>query len=190
MIVPTSELVQALRVQGGEPKISLGEIAAGMGGRGNGLLLLALALPEMIPMVGLSLLIAVPIFVIGACMLLDGDDTVLPGWIRRRRIKRSLVDGAIDKTLPMLRWLDRISRPRWHALAQAGRLHGVVCILMAVVLAIPIPGVNILAALGVGGIGIGMLQRDGVLILAALACSTFALAGTVLVFTGAASLFG
>lgn len=185
----TSELVRKLRDLGEGETVTLGEIGNALKGRAYGLVLLALALPELIPMVGLSAILAAPILVIGAYMVWHGRETTLPRWVRRRSIKRSRLETAIDKSLPMLRRLDRVSRPRWHGLAGATRPQGVVCILMAVVLAVPIPGVNILAAFGVAGIGVGMLQHDGVVIALAFASSLLATGGTVAVFTGAAALF-
>lgn len=186
---PTSELVRELRDLGEGETVTLGEIGNALKGRAYGLVLLALALPELIPMVGLSVVLAAPILVIDAYMVWHGRETTLPRWVQRRSIKRSRLETAIDKSLPMLRRLDRVSRPRWHALAGATRPQGVVCILMAVVLAVPIPGVNILAAFGVAGIGVGMLQHDGVVIALAFASSVLAAGGAVAVFTGAAALF-
>lgn len=186
---PTSELVRELRDLGEGETVTLGEIGNALKGRAYGLVLLALALPELIPMVGLSVILAAPILVIGAYMVWHGRETTLPRWVQRRSIKRSRLETAIDKSLPMLRRLDRVSRPRWHGLAGATRPQGVVCILMAVVLAVPIPGVNILAAFGVAGIGVGMLQHDGVVTALAFASSLLAAGGTVAVFSGAAALF-
>lgn len=185
---PTAELLQALRDRGGGERITLGEIAEATAGRAHGLMLLLLALPETIPMVGLSAVIALPIAVIGGHMALYGAEAPLPRWLRERSIRRSLVEAAIDKAMPVIRWLDRISRPRWPALAEAHRLQGAICVVLAVVLAAPIPGINILAAFGVAGIGLGMLQRDGLVVAAALVSAGLALAGTAGVLVGGGAL--
>jgi hypothetical protein len=183
----TADLVAELR-SGGSDIVRLGQIAQKLDGRANGVFLLVLALPEMIPMVGLSAILATPILVIGAYMLVDGNTNRLPKWIDQRRIKRSRIETAVDRSLPLLRKLHRISRPRWPRLACAVRLHGLLCMLLAVVLAIPIPGINTLAASGVAGIGIGTVQRDGVVIAAALLAGVLAIAAAAAVLTGAANL--
>ncbi len=153
-------------------------------GRALGLLLLLLALPETIPVVGLSAVLATPIFVIGCYMLIHGDQPELPNWLLRRSIDGARVAAVLDRAMPTIQRLDRISRPRLPLLAGAGRLHGTVCILMAVLLAAPIPGINIVAAFSVAIIGIAIVQRDGALVALSVVLATLALAGTAVVLTG------
>jgi len=198
----TSELVLALsrELQREEPenevpsseeehrpgRITLHEIAAATEGRSHGLMLLLIALPETIPMIGLSLILAAPVFFIGVLMVRHGPSFPLPGWLGRRSLKRSLLEGTIQRTLPALRRLDRLLKPRWTRLVEAGRLQGVVCVLMAVVLAVPFPGPNILAAFSVAGIGLGILQHDGMAIAAAFGMAVL----TLLVIAGAVTGVG
>jgi hypothetical protein len=187
---PVSEIVSAILEESAGERIPLSDITSQMKGRAHGLLLFVLALPETIPMIGLSAILAVPIFVIGAHLVVRGSDATLPRWIVRRSIRRSHLESAFGKARPVLRRLERVSRPRLHRLARASRLQGTVCLLMAVVLAIPFPGINILAAFGVAGIGLGMLQGDGILVAAACASSLLALAGMVAVVSGIVALAG
>ena len=184
------ELLQDLRERLEGERVTVDTIAEGTGRRGHGLLLLVLALPETIPMVGVSAVLAVPILLLGLGMLWHGVEVPLPGILARRTIRRDLVERAIDRALPLLRRLERVLRPRWPALAQAGRVQGIACVLLAVVLAVPVPGVNFLAAVGVAGIGLGILQRDGVAITVALVSGTLAVGGLVAVFLGAGALIG
>jgi hypothetical protein len=165
-------------------RISLQEIAEATQGRSHGLLLLLLALPETIPMVGFSLILAIPIFLIGILMVRHGPSFPLPRWLGRRTMKRSLLNSTIDRTLPALRRLDRILKPRRTRMVEAGRLQGVVCIVMAVVLAVPLPGPNIMAAFAVAGIGLGILQQDGSAIAAAFGMAVLTLVVIAGVVTG------
>jgi hypothetical protein len=167
-------------------RITLHEIASATKGRSHGLMLLLLALPETIPMIGLSLILGLPIFLIGILMVRHGPSFPLPRWLGRRTLKRSLLDKTIHRTLPALRRLDRFLKPRWTRLAEAGRLQGVVCVLMAVVLAVPFPGPNILAAFSVAGVGLGILQQDGMAIAAAFGMAVL----TLLVIAGAVTGVG
>jgi hypothetical protein len=185
---PTAELLRSLRESGEDGRLSLGEIAEATQGRAFGLVLLVLAIPETIPMIGLSAILATPIVLIGVFMLWTGEEGRLPGWLARRSIDRSLARRGIDRAIPLLERMDRVARPRWGPLARASRLQGAVCVVMGVVLAIPMPGVNILAAFAVAGVGLGILQRDGMLVAAALLSGALALAGFVAVVTGAAAV--
>jgi hypothetical protein len=186
----TSDLLEEIEEKEGGDRISLGEIADITGGRAFGLLLLILALPETIPMIGLSAILAAPIFVLGGALLIRGDDPSIPGWVRDRSVPREKVRGAIRRTRRVVAWLDRVSRPRWPRMANAARLQGAVCILMAVVLAIPIPGINIVAALAVALTGVGILQRDGLVTAAAAVAALAAAFGFALVGLGAWTTVG
>jgi hypothetical protein len=180
---PISTILTELVAEAGE-RISLGEMAERMRGRAFGMILLVFALPETIPMIGFSLILAIPIALVGGYMLAHGEEVVLPAWIRRRSIKRRLVAAAVVKVLPLLRWIERVSRPRWLRLAGACRLQGAVSLAMALILALPIPGVNFLAAVGVFGTGLGMILRDGRIIAIAFAFATLAAAGTAALLLG------
>jgi len=181
----TSDLLEEIEGQDGGERISLGEIAEVTGGRAIGLLLLILSLPETIPMIGLSAILAAPILVLGGALLIQGDDPTIPDWVRDRSLPRDKVDGAIRRTRRVMAWLDKVSRPRWSGMAHAARLQGAICVSMALVLAIPIPGVNIIAALAVALTGIGILQRDGLVITGAAVAAVAAAVAFGLVGAGA-----
>lgn len=186
----TSELLAEIREQDGGERISMGEIADATDGRAFGLLILILSLPETIPMIGLSAVLAAPIVVLGVSLLVRGDDPPLPAWVQRRTLPRDKVQGAIRRTRRIVAWLDRVSRPRWPRLAHAARLQGLVCVAMGIVLAIPFPGINIVAAAAVAGTGIGVLQRDGVMIAGATAAALVAAVLFGVVGVGAWSVVG
>ncbi|TVR53294.1 MAG: exopolysaccharide biosynthesis protein [Gemmatimonadales bacterium] len=186
----TGDLLKKIEEMEGEDQIPVGEITEVIGGRAHGLVLLILSLPETIPMVGLSAILAAPILILGVVLVIRGADPPVPEWVRRRSLPRKKVQGAIRRTRPVVRWLDRVVRPRWNRLATAGRLQGTICIVMALLLAIPIPGVNILAAAAVAGVGLGILQRDGLVIAMAAGAALLALLGFSAVVAGAWGLLG
>jgi hypothetical protein len=165
-------------------RVTLGELLARTRGRAFGLILVVFALPETIPMVGFSLILAIPIALVGGYMLAHGEEVALPGWVRRLSMKRKHVRAAVIRMLPVLRWAERVSRPRWLHLAGACRLQGAVVVLMAIVLALPIPGLNFLAAAGVFGTGLGMLLRDGRIVAVAFGSAALAGVGTAAVLLG------
>lgn len=171
-----------------EERLTLGEVAGRMRGRAYGLILLVLALPEVIPMIGLSLILAIPIALVSGHMLVRGNEMALPGFLRNRSVKRAYLRNPLARASRVLGWLERISRPRWPRLATATRLQGAVCVVMSVILALPVPGLNILAAFGVFGTGLGVLQRDGVIVAIAFGSATLAAAGMAAVTLGIVTL--
>jgi hypothetical protein len=184
----TSDLLEEIAELEGDDRISLGDIADVVGSRAHGLILLALSLPETIPMVGLSAILAAPIFVLGVVLTLRGEDPPVPGWVRRRTLPRDKMQGAIKRTRRVVKWLDRISRPRWNRMARAGCVQGVLCVLMAIILAIPIPGINLVAAASVAALGLGILQRDGAAVSVAVVLGIAAIAGFAFVVSGSWSM--
>jgi hypothetical protein len=182
--VSASEALEAVleKVEGDE--VSVGQLIDETEGRAHGIVLLTLSVPEAVPMIGLSAVLALPILGIGVVLLVKGGNPPIPRWVRERTFRRKKVDSAIRKVIPALRRVERGSRPRWPRAASASRVHGLICIAMSVILAIPVPGINALAALAVGAVGLGILQRDGLAIAVAGALATFATLGFVAVFGG------
>jgi hypothetical protein len=190
----TSELLTTLASRSTAERVRLGEIVEGAGLRAYGFALMLVALPEALPLpiVGITAVVALPLAVISAYMVVRGTDRPLPSWVRRRSIKRSLLQAIVAKATPLLRRVERVARPRprWQQLAQADRILGSACLVLAVVIALPIPFGNILPALCIVGIALGMLQRDGIITVGALAASIVTVAGmtTVVLLTGQALL--
>ena len=182
--VPASDLLLDLRNREGGDELTVGEIADATGGRIPGLVFVVLGLPETIPMVGFSAILAAPIFLAALGLALRGQAGPLPRWLRRKKIKRALFQRAVDRGLPWIRRLERMAKPRWPGLAAAHRLHGLVGMLLAIVLAVPIPGLNIIAAFGTVGLGIGIIQRDGKLIAWAVVAAVVTSVGTAAVLSG------
>ncbi len=185
---PTWELLEEIQEMDGGDRLGVGEITEVIGSRAHGLILLVFSLPETIPMVGLSAILAAPIFVIGVALILKGADPGVPGWVRNRSLPRDKAQGAIRRLRRVVQWLDRILKPRWARLARAGRLQGMICVGMAILLAIPIPGINVVAAVAVAGVGLGILQRDGLVIGISVVLATVAAVLFGLAVSGAGSL--
>lgn len=184
MNTPASELLLNLQNRKHGKYLTIGEISDAMSGRIPGVVFVVFGLPETIPMVGFSAIIATPIFLTAVWLALKGEGVFLPQWLRRKKIKSELFHRAMDRGIPLIRRLERVSKPRWPDLASAYRLHGLLGMLLAIVLAVPIPGLNILSAFAVVGLGIGIIQRDGKLIALSTSITVIVTAGTIAVLSG------
>jgi hypothetical protein len=153
----------------GAERVTVGEVLDGAGARIYGLALLLFALPEAIPFpaIGLSGIVAIPIIVVSGSMLLFGMQHRLPAWVRRRSIKRSWVEKLVEKGAPLVRRVERVSHPRLKWWAEAGRPLGLLCIGLSLLMAVPVPFSNVAPGLAVVAIGMGIFQRDGLLVLLA-----------------------
>lgn len=160
---------------------TFGDVMQFAGPRAYPLILLVFALPEALPLpvAGMSTILAVPLLLISLQMMVNGPEPRLPAWLNGRRISLRLFKTGSAMIGNLLRRIERLSRARWPSLARRTRLVGAVCFLLAAVIALPIPFGNMLPALCVIGMAVGMLQRDGVLVAVSMAAGGLVLSGLV-----------
>ena len=172
-------------------RASIGSIMAGLGARAHGLALLLFAAPNLTPgpsMPGFSTVLAIPLVIVAAQMVLGLPGLWLPGFIARRTLSRKFCTGFVDKLTPIVVRIDRVLRPRLHGLTTpfAQRLLGLVALAMAALLLVPLPFYPLLPAFGMVVLALGLLARDGAAILAAilLAVASGVLLAVVIRFFG------
>jgi hypothetical protein len=169
----TSEiLLDFARTFPGE-RVRLADLDRLLADRAFGFLLLIFALPNTLPLgiPGLSTLTGIPLGLVAVQMVLGMRAPYLPRWLGERSLSRKDFRRLIEKTAPWLRRLERFMKPRWRVFRTlaAERSVGAFCLLLAVVLALPIPFGNLLPAIGVALISLGLIEEDGLLVSAGLA---------------------
>jgi hypothetical protein len=174
------------------------DVLDALGDRAYALLIVLLGLPNCLPMPPPIPLICGLLLAAVAIQLLIGlERPWLPRNLTERSIERSLVENAARRALPWLARIERFSRPRFvllqHALAL--RLVGVVVLAMALGLLVAAPFVGqIPIGLGVCLVGLGLVERDGVVVAAGALVGVFGLmlsAGfAYAILRGVAALFG
>lgn len=164
----------------GTGQLRLSEVVAALGDRGYGLLIFILALPNVLPLYipGLSAVFGVPLGLIALQMMVGLPRPWLPQALLRRQIRRQEFATVTQRILPWLMRLERILKPRLPALTSpwAERAIGLFALMLAVMLALPIPltGIPLGAALAL--MGIGLLERDGFVLMAGVAAGILAVA--------------
>jgi hypothetical protein len=181
--VPASEILRRLAA-GEEQSISIGSVVSAAGSRVHGLALLLLALPDALPLPipSVSAIIGVPLLLISAHLAIFGDNSRLPQKVEASHIPRAALAGVARYLVPFLSRLEQISEPRWRPLIQRERLIGIVCVYLSLILLLPIPFMNTPPAMCLAAIGLGMIQRDGLLVAGGFvgtALTTAALVGAV-----------
>lgn len=164
--------------------LTLGDLLEATGSRAHGVALLLLSLPEALPLPvpSASAVLGVPLVLISAHLVLFGERATLPRRLRARTLPAWLLGLLRERVAPVLARAERLSRARWMPLARGDRLLGVVCTYLSVLLLLPLPFFNVPPALCLVLIAWGMVQRDGLAVLAGLAATaamTAALAGLV-----------
>ncbi|WP_370674520.1 exopolysaccharide biosynthesis protein [Pleomorphomonas sp. PLEO] len=170
--------------------VSLGDLIHRLGASGFGLALIALALPAMIPIPGPFGMVTGSCLVLIACQMLIGyHRLVLPRFLADRHVTANGVKSVIMRALPWVKRLEAMVREgRWRSLTgrSSHMLVGIPVLLLAVVLALPIPFGNIGPVASLLVIGLSLVARDGLALMLGLVLSlaTFIWTG-VLIFAGA-----
>jgi len=111
----------------------------------------------------------VPLLCLSAQMLF-GRRAWLPTFVARRSMARDDFEALMSRVLPWLERAEKLLRPRLSVLALPPMeyLVGLVCLALAVILVLPIPLGNIPPAFAIALMALGILERDGIWVLAGL----------------------
>jgi hypothetical protein len=160
-------LLDILEQQQGE-KVYLRNLLLGLDDRAFGWTLFICALPEALPLpiAGLSAIIGIPLVIVSGQLVLGFRKPWLPKWIGDRSFKRRDFEKIVRKSLPYLNKVEHLIRPRWQFMNSPAieRLLGVIILILAIVITLPIPFGNFLPAIVVVLISLGILEKDGVAI--------------------------
>ncbi len=154
-----------------DARLYLGELIDAFGERGFGALMLFFGLLNIaigiIP--GTTTILGAPLLLIGIQLVIRQDQLWLPRWALKRWIERSAYREGVERILPRVRKIERLSRSRLHVMTSelSEVLIGVATVLLAGILVLPIWGGNLVPALIISAFGFGLMQRDGLAILLA-----------------------
>lgn len=186
-----SEELAELRQRSAERAVTLREVIVLLGGRAYTLLVLLLALPFItpIPLPGLSTPFGVAIAVI-ALRLSLGQRPLLPKKLQRRELPPGFFEKVFLLAEKTLRFFEKFLRPRLTFLTDTpllAQLHALLILLaaLALLLPLPIPFTNSFPAWAIILAAAGLLERDGLFILAAYVA--FAAGVLYFVFLGEAA---
>ena len=132
-------------------RVSVGDIFEAMGDRAFGALMLIFALPNTMPTPpGTSALTGAPLVFLSAQLML-GQTPWLPRIIADRSMARSDFASIVSRISPWLARGERMLRPRLDIFIYppAEYLIGLLCLILSVILALPIPLGNILPAIAI-----------------------------------------
>jgi hypothetical protein len=171
-----------------DPELRLGELIEAMGDRGHGLLIAALALPNLLPLYlpGLSAVFGLPLVFVALQLVLGRDRLWLPQALLRRAIARAHVARMAAALAPWLAGLERALKPRWPEVVgpASERLAGLLAVLLGLLLSLPIPLTNIPLAAPLVLLGLALAEEDGLMLVIALALGAI-VAAIVLALSGA-----
>jgi len=175
--LPLSAVLRQLAAEPGRERVSVQDLFAALGDRALAALLFVFAVPNVIPSPpGLSTVLGVPLLFLSGQMLL-GRNAWLPAFVARRSMAREDFEALMSRVLPWLERAEKLLKPRFSGLALPPMeyLVGLVCLTLAVILVLPIPLGNIPPAFAIALMALGILERDGVWVLAGLSVTFLSL---------------
>lgn len=172
-----SEMLSSIANDPARERIAIGDLVSVMEERAFGPLMFIFSLPNVLPTPpGTSSVLGAPLVFL-ALQLALGREPWLPGFIADRSIGRREFAGFIEKAAPWLAKAEALLRPRLSFLAHppGENVVGIMCFVLAVVLVLPIPLGNMLPALAVCILALGILERDGLWVIAGMAVAVASL---------------
>ena len=176
----TSEVLQDVADSFTEDSITLFEIKNAIRERGFAILMLVFAMPLSIPLPvppGLTTVASIPLLLFSVQIMVGVKAPWLPQWLGNKSIKRETLATIVEKTSPILKKLESVTKPRFHILTRclSGKAFGILSLLCSLSIAIPLPLTNFIPAIGIVLLSLGLLNNDGAIMLMGIAVSAIGL---------------
>ncbi|MBT8152422.1 exopolysaccharide biosynthesis protein [Epibacterium ulvae] len=162
-----SDRLAQLGADADSDRVSLDWILKQLHERAFGLFLLILALPCCIPFLyGVPQIVSLPLMFVSAQILLGRRVPWLPGNLGARTVSSEGLRGLSQRSGPWLRRIEGLSKPRLSVLTTTpmDRFVGAALVLFSASILVPLPGTNTVPGFAVVVVAMGLLQRDGILV--------------------------
>jgi len=178
-----SDLLQLLSRTWPHERVSLGDVTRLLGERGYGVLMFVLALPGAVP--GVASIAAIPLALVAVQLAIGLPRPWLPRFLAARSLSRAEFARMVERAAPFLTRIERLLQPRLPVLTGplGERVIGLVCLALALLLAVPIL-FNWPLVVPIALMSLAVLERDGVfaaigLALGCVVLGTFVVLGWV-----------
>ncbi len=163
-LVAASVVLQQLHDEVPSDHFTLGWLLHSLHKRSFGIILLLIALVAIAP--GLSIVAGLLLMIPAFQMIAGKPAPVFPRRIAMHSLPTRKLAAAVQRSIPVLRYIEKVVHPRWHTPPEATkRLVGAaVVMLSATLVLIPIPLSNVVPALVIALMALAYLEEDGVLL--------------------------
>jgi len=181
-----------IAAEDGPDRLSFSQLAEQLHSRAWGGLLFIFAAINVLPLPpGTSTFFALPLLLVSAQMVFGRPTPWFPARLDRRGVTKTELQRLIAKMQWLESRVERLFRPRLPQLTSpvAARVIGLVCFLLALLAAIPIPLFHVAPAGAIVLFGLGLIYRDGVLVIAAAIAAVLSLAvDAIIIGSGVAAI--
>ena len=160
-----------------QDRVSVAQLANLHGAAARGTLMVLLAAPCMLPMPGVGTVLGLGLAMMALAMWRGQTGAGLPLRVAGFQMSGRWAGRVLGLLAHFYELASKLSRSRLHALSGAGRQGGLAAMtgVMAVLIILPIPFGNVLPALALMLLGLGLVYRDGVAVLLAIGTAAAAL---------------
>ncbi len=153
-----------------EEHISVSELVKRLGSEGFGLFMLIFCLPNALPIPlppGVSTVFALPVLIIGAQRLLGFKSLWIPEFIGKRNIPYNSFRKILIKAVSLISKYAWMIKPRMEFLTgkTAEKAMIIIVMVLAGLISLPIPFGNLVPAVAIIVIAIGLVEKDGLVII-------------------------
>lgn len=149
--------------------ITVGELLDFLQGRAFGLMLIVLAIPCCIPFLyGVPQVLSLPMLFVTAQLALGRNVIWLPNALRKRKLSAGSLAQIHARSQKLLGLLEHVTHPRfsWIGEKPFHYVIGLLLVLFSCSIAVPLPGTNTIPGFAVLLVAFGLVERDGLLVLA------------------------
>lgn len=160
-------LVAMMSRDSGPDGLSISELLDRLDERAFGIVILILAIPCLVPaLYGVPQIVGIPIILLAGQMLLGRREPWLPASWLRRRISREWLGRMADFADRRMRWIERLSKPRLRLMTTGAGERFAALMMILATLTIILPMTNSVPSLGLTLMAAGLIERDGLFVLA------------------------
>jgi hypothetical protein len=168
--ISVSEILKKLvKTYQNDSTLTFGELIKTLGNRAYGIIIILFALPSALPISaipGFSFIFGLPIVCVALHLILARPALWMPTALANRKVSMKKLTVIINKSIPYLLMVERLLKERWLFFSSSylEPVHGIVLLALSLLLLLPIPLSNFIFAALIILFGLGICERDGVVL--------------------------
>lgn len=172
-------------------RVALRQIADAHGTAAQGTMLVLLSMPCMLPIPGVGSVLGFGLIALALTLWSTQGTLQLPSRVAGFNMSCAMAERVLKRQARLFSLAGRHARERWSTLATQ-RLHRLwqipKVVLMAVIIILPLPLGNVLPALALSLLGVGLIYRDGLAVLGSVVMAGLAVLYVTALALGAVEL--
>ncbi|MCB2082185.1 MAG: exopolysaccharide biosynthesis protein [Hyphomicrobiales bacterium] len=170
-----------------QTQVPFGQLVDDLKEGGFCLLLILFSSPTALPLPaipGLTFILSLPVLLLSLQLLIGLRTPWLPRWLRRKELKGKTLNHILTKLAGYVVKIEHILKPRLRFLSSrpGEQLLGLVFLILGISVALPFPLTNTIPSMGIIIIAVGLLERDGLAMLAGMAVGAAGITLAILVY--------